>query len=178
MYVQMIKSPTEDDWRLVRECALVTVGRREASYTPAYEWKHRILAARHSPIRELRFVFSITEIPYWVAMHLARHHEGCQPYIRSQRNDRQSEYDRNTAPQNEPVDMIWSMNAEALMVIANKRLCGKAAAETHDVVDCICRIVLEQYPEFDGLLVPACRYTGGVCHEMKPCKGGADTDER
>ena len=63
--------------------------------------------------------------------------------------------------------MRLSLNAEALMVLANKRLCNKASEETREVVAEMCRQVLEQCPEFEGLLVPMCEY--GRCHEMQPC---------
>jgi hypothetical protein len=63
------------------------------------------------------------------------------------------------------------MNAEELMVIANKRLCKQASEETREVVRMMCDLVESQMPEFRGLLVPMCKYSGGVCHEMKPCGG-------
>ena len=164
MKVELIDFPTPKDWMLCKQCALVTVG-KNAITEPTTEWKHKILKARHSPIRELKFVFKL-EIPYWVSVHLCRHIHA-QPYVRSQRNDRQSDYDRNSAPQDAPVTMIWSMNAEELMVIANKRLCNKASKETQQVVQAMCDQVLEFYPEFKGLLVPMCVY--GKCNEMESC---------
>lgn len=65
--------------------------------------------------------------------------------------------------------MRISLNAEALMTLANKRLCGKASPETREVVLKMCQQVLAVCPEFDGLLVPMCLYHGGVCHEMNSC---------
>ena len=97
MKVELIKHPTTDDWILSKQCALVTVG-KEAKTEPTTEWNHSIPEARHSPIRVLNFVFKL-EIPYWVSVHLCRHIHA-QPFVRSQRNDRQSDYDRNTAPHN------------------------------------------------------------------------------
>lgn len=167
MKIELIKYPTADDWKLCKQCALVTVG-KDAKTEPSAEWKHAILSARHSPIRVLNFVFRL-EVPYWVSVHLCRHTHA-QPFVRSQRNDRQSEYDRNTAPQNETVTMLWYMNAEELMTIANKRLCKQASAETTAVVRAMCDEVLKVCPEFDGLLVQMCVY--GKCHEMFPCKRG------
>lgn len=169
MKVELIKHPTPDDWILCKQCALVTVG-KEAKTEPTTEWKHSILEARHSPIRVLNFVFKL-EIPYWVSVHLCRHIHA-QPFVKSQRNDRQSDYDRNTAPQNEKVTMLWYMNAEELMIIANKRLCNKASKETRNVVVEMCKEVMQKCPEFYGLLVPMCTYHGNKCHEMFPCKRG------
>lgn len=169
MKVELIRYPNDDDWMIVKSCTLVTVG-KEARIPPTAEWKHKLLKARHSPIRELRFLFRITDLPSWVSVHLVRHHEGCQPYVRSQRNDRQDDYDRTKAPQDAPVDMMWSMNAEALMNIANKRLCNQASPETRAVVAEMCNQVIAVCPEFEGLLVPMCKYHGGRCDEMFPCR--------
>lgn len=167
MKVELIKYPSAEDWMLCKQCALVTVG-KEAVTEPDIAWKHDILEARHSPIRVLNFVFKL-EVPYWVSVHLCRHIHA-QPFVKSQRNDRQTEYDRNSAPQNAPVTMLWHMDAEELMIIANKRLCKQASEETRQVVQLMCLKVLEVCPEFEGLFVPMCVYHGGVCHEMFPCK--------
>ena len=159
--------PTDADWLEVKKRASVTVGKKAVT-PPTAEWKHKILKARHSPIRRLNFSFYI-ECPYWVSVHLCRHIHA-QPYVKSQRNDRQNDYDRNSAPQNAMVCMLWDMNAEELMTIANKRLCRLASKETREVVEKMCEIVLDEYPEFVGLLVPNCHY--GKCHEMYPCNKG------
>lgn len=166
--VQMIRHAEDEDWMGVKRRALVTVG-KHAVTQPDERWKEKILAARHSPIRYLQFSFYI-ECPYWVSVHLCRHIHA-QPYVRSQRNDRQSEYDRDTAPQNEMVSMIFDVNAEELMVIANKRLCRQAAEETRKLVQMMCDEVVKTNPEFEPFLVPMCAYHGGVCHEMSPCGG-------
>ncbi len=164
MKIKLIEKPNSNDWLEVKRRALVTVGKKPLA-EPTLEWKHDILEARHSPIRRLHFSFYI-ECPYWVSVHLCRHIHA-QPFVRSQRNDRQSDYDRNSAPQNATVSMIWDMNAEELMVIANKRLCLQASEETRQVVQAMCDEVLKVAPEFDGLLVKQCQY--GRCHEMHPC---------
>lgn len=164
--VNLIRYPDEKDWYEVKRRALVTIGKNNFS-APDDNWKHKILEARHSPIRYLQFSFYM-EIPYWVSVHLVRHVHA-QPYVRSQRNDRQSEYDRNKAPQDAVVSMILDVNAEELMVIANKRLCRQASDETREVVSDMCIKVLEACPEFDGLLVPMCEYHGNSCHEINSC---------
>jgi len=166
MSVELIKIPTEDDWKLCRRAAMTTIWRDYSE--PPDNWRHRILKAKHSPIRVLNFYISLKGIPYWVAMHLVRHVHAV-PFVSSQRNDRQSMYDRRKAPQDALVSMDWYMNAEELMTIAEKRLCTQASAETRAVVQEICRQVIEQCPEFDGLLVPDCEAHGGVCREFHPC---------
>ncbi len=162
MNITLLKYPTDEDWAFAKQCALVTIG-KEMKTEPDMAWKHAILRARHSPIRTLQFAFYLEGVPYWVSTHLARHVHA-QPFIRSQRNDRQDEYDRNAARQDAPVDMIWYMNAEELMTIAEKRICKLAAKE------------------FEGLLEPHCTKYGD-CPEMKPCEtgrrlqGGNDTGD-
>ena len=167
MNVTLIKYPTADDWALCKQCALVTAGLSPKN-APDEQWKKAILQAKHSPIRVLNFAFLLENIPSWVSVHLCRHVHA-QPFVRSQRNDRQTEYDRNKAPQDAPVDMIWYMNAEELMTIAAKRLCMKASPETRAVVAEICNLVIEKCPEFEGLLKPACEWQGGRCYEIQPC---------
>ena len=165
MEVRLINAPTEEDWMGVKERAVVTIG-KHAVTPPTSEWKHRILRARHSPIRYLRYSFYFEGIPSWVSVHLVRHVHA-QPYVKSQRNDRQSDYDRTKAPQDTPVNMIYDVNAEELMVIANKRLCSQASKETQAVVREMCKLAEEVTPELKGLLVPMCEY--GRCNEMYPC---------
>lgn len=167
MTVALVSSPTSADLLWCKQCALGTMG-RDSNTPPTTEWLHRILEARHSPIRELEFRF-VLEVPYWVSVHLVRHHVGFNAYVQSQRNDRQDKYDRTKAPQDTPVTMRISLNAEALMNLANKRLCMKASPETREVVREMCRQVEVCCPEFRGLLVPMCEYHGGICHEMKSC---------
>ena len=164
MRVELIEYPTAKEWVEVKRRALVTIGKNLAT-EPSEEWKRAILKARHSPIRYLRFSFLITDLPSWVSVHLCRHVHA-QPYVRSQRNDRQTEYDRNAARQDAPVDMIWDINAEELCVVANKRLCRLASPETQEVVREMCRKVIEVCPEFEEVLVPMCEWQGGICYEM------------
>lgn len=175
MEIQLIKYPAHEDWAIAQMCTLTTVGKTPIK--PATEeWKHKLLEARHSPIRELHFVFRLIDIPSWVSVHLVRHHVGCQPYVMTQRNDRQKNYDRRKAPQDAPVTMMWSMNADALITIAQKRLCNQASAETRMVVAEMCRLVEEKCPEFRGLLKPACEWQGNVCHEFNGGCGRFNND--
>lgn len=167
MKITLLEYPTFNDWYEVKRRALVTVG-KDRFEPPTAEWRHDILNARHSPIRRLPFSFLIEGIPSWVSVHLCRHIHA-QPYVKSQRNDRQQEYDRNKAPQDAPVNMIWDMGAEELLQVANKRLCMQASEETRAVVQEMCRLVAEKCPEFKPFLVPMCEYHGSVCHEMRPC---------
>ena len=61
MKVEIIKYPIEEDWLLVKKCTLVTVG-KETNKPPTEKFKKDLLRARHSPIRELKFVFYLTSV--------------------------------------------------------------------------------------------------------------------
>lgn len=165
MNVTMIEWPGKEDWMAVKKRALVTIG-LEPVTEPDFTWMMAILAAKHSPIRRLHFAFEI-ECPYWVSVHLCRHVHA-QPYVQSQRNDRQDMYDRNEAPQDEPVKMIWDMNAEELINIAEKRLCYLASPETRQVVNEMCALVVDRLPEFSYVLSAACD-KNRECREMISC---------
>ena len=167
MYVKLIGSPNEEDLMWMKECTVGTMGKKVKT-PPTSEWMRSILIARHSPIRELVFRYEM-EIPYWVSNHIVRHHVGFQPYVQSQRNDRQDKYDRNSARQDEPVTVRVSINAEALMTLANKRLCMMAAKETRQVVQLMCAQAEAVMPELKGLLVPMCEYHGFICDEPHGC---------
>ena len=178
--VDILKHPTEEDWVLCKTCTLVTIG-KESTKPPTEEWKIKLLKANHSPIRTLQFCFRLTNIPYWVSTHLVRHVHAT-PFIKTQRNDRQNDYDRGEAPQNSLVTMCWYMNVEELITIAHKRLCFQASPETREVIRAICDEVIKVNPELKDLLVPNCYYRGGVCTEFYPCgynktyKGGNDNE--
>ena len=139
------------------------------------EEKMRLLQATGvDAIRVLTFAFLLEGIPSNTATHLARHVHAI-PFISSLRNDRQSAIDGDTAPRNTPVNMIWYVNAEELQIIANKRLCNKAAEPTRRVVKKICDLAEEAMPELRGLLVPDCERHQGKCFEIDPCWRATNT---
>lgn len=174
MNISLIEWPDDNDWMEVKRRCLETMGKKAVT-APDSEWKHRILESRHSPIRRIHFAFRIEDIPYWVACEL-RTHVHQMPYvsdfnvfIKSQRNDRQKEYDRGEAKQKAPVNMIIDINGEQIQIFANKRLCMKASEEAREAAKMMCWLVEEKVPEYKGLLVPMCEYCGNVCHEFEPC---------
>lgn len=167
MKVELIKYPTQTDWEYCKTCTLNTVGKKLVNKEITSEWKRKILESEHSPIRELWFGFKL-EIPYWVSVHFARHHEGVHTYVQTQRTDRTG-IDRNELPQGAMVSHIITINAQALMNISHKRLCKQASKETRQVMQEMCRLAIEVCPELKGLLVPNCSYRNGKCTEFFPC---------
>ena len=169
MKVTLLEFPTEQDWIECKRRALITIygkGLGEIK-PPTSDWKYKILKARHSPIRYLRYSFLIEDIPSNTSVHLCRHVHA-QPFCSSLRNDRQNAMDGDKAPRDTPVNMIYDVNAEELIVVANKRLCNMASDKTRAVVDLMCRAVGKVTPEIKPLLVPMCEWLHG-CPEMKSC---------
>lgn len=167
MTVEILKHPTEQDWAWCKTCTLNTVGKKSIS-APTDEWKKKLIEAEHSPLRELWFGIKM-EIPYFVSVHFVRHHIGVNHYVQTQRNDRQDNYDRNKAPQDAMVSHIMSVNAQELVFMAHKRLCGQASPETRAVMQEIVKKVLEVNPEFKDVLVPLCGYRNSICTEFNCC---------
>lgn len=170
--VEMLKHPTEQDWLWCKQCTLNTVGKKLKTSTTSVdeEWKKKLLASEHSPIRELWFGFRLT-IPYFVSVHIVRHHIGCNHYVSTQRDDRHSEREisREELPQGAMVTHVLSINAQELMFFMRKRLCEQADPMMRYVANLIKDEVLKTNPEFKGLLVPLCFYRNGKCTEMFPC---------
>lgn len=167
MTVEILRHPEDADWARCYMLALGTEG-KETGKVPALAWREKILQAEHSPIRTLMWTIRLKDVPYWVAMHLVRHKYGVEWYVQSQRNDRQSRYDRNKAPQEAPVMLTMDINAQALISISRKRLCYKAADETRRTWQVVCNAIVGQNAEMLRVLAPDCVYRG-KCREMQPC---------
>ena len=167
MKIEILRHPEKEDWERCKMLALNTVGKKYTGAEITDKWKHQILKAEHSPIRTLMFTIHLT-IPYFVSVHLARHKIGIEHYVQSQRNDRQNNYDREIAPQNTMVSHIIEVNAEQLMFMARRRLCGQADTTTRFVMSLICVEVCKTNPEFSDFLKPMCHYRH-ECPEFTSC---------
>lgn len=165
--VEILRYPLATDWGRCKMLALNTIGKNYAGIEITDEWKYKILKAGHSPIRTLMFTIRLT-IPYFVSVHLVRHKIGVEHYVQSQRNDRQDYYDREYAPQNSMVSHVMEVNAEQLMFMARRRLCGMADKTTRYVMALICAEVEKSNPEFAGHLKPMCEYLH-ECPEFTSC---------
>lgn len=165
--VRLLRNPQKEDWERCYALALNTIGKKYAGTEVTTQWKSKMLKCRHSPIRTLMFTIEMI-IPYYVSVHFVRHKIGCEHYVQSQRNDRQSNYDRNSAPQNAMVCHIMEINAESLLNMSNRRLCGMADATTRYVMTLICKEVEKTNPEFIGHMKPMCEYQH-ICPEFKSC---------
>lgn len=165
--VRILRHPEQSDWERCKDLALRTMGKRWTGTKVTEEWKRKMLKCEHSPIRTLMFTIEM-EVPYYVSVHFVRHKIGVEHYVQSQRNDRQTSYDRELAPQNAMVLHTMDINAEQLMFMARRRMCSMADATTRYTMTKICNAVLHTNPEFMGSLAPMCEYRH-ECPEFIPC---------
>lgn len=167
--ITIIRKPQWADWERAYYLALGTEGKQPFTEVTT-AWKNKLIKSEHSPLRTLMYTVEM-EIPYYVAMHLVRHKFGVEWYVRSQRNDRQSDYDRRAARQDMPVTVIMDANLQAIINISRRRLCNKADPETREVWQEVCKLIMDSDPDLwalDYMLAPPCAH--GECNEFKPCK--------
>ena len=182
------------DWIRVVNAARRTAGKNPIDHEPSDKFKKEILLAEHSPIRLLEYDFTISDIRQWVTVHLVRHHEGCEKFVHTQRQDINDQIEKITKEivricemegltrdgwkerdylfQGQENDMDMTCNAQAFINISRKRLCkGCASPETRRAWE----IVIEKLEEIDPILasvcVPECIYRGGFCPEKRRCCG-------
>jgi hypothetical protein len=125
----------------------------------------QIYDCEHSPMRTQIFWLELLGVKSCISVHLVRHGIWNQPYVESNRPDRggSEKVDRDT-----PVNHGMFINAQALINMARKRLCGKAHKETTEVMEMIKDAVRTVDPDLADFMVPECVYRNG-CHELKTC---------
>ena len=154
------------DWEEVVNDCRATVKKQPLGKEPSIAFKKAILISEHSPIRDISVKFKWRNIKYWVAMHWKTHH--WESRVDSQRNDRQSRYDRESAPQDALIDFIGDPNIQHTIDTWRKRLCRMASPETREYAEDFKRVLHEVEPEWSDALVPNCVYRCG-CPEPTTC---------
>jgi hypothetical protein len=162
------------NWRDVADAARTTIHLPEGVKEPSSSWKRRILLAEHSPIRQMIFKWKWIDLPYWVSVHFVRHKFGIEHFVSTQRSDRTG-VQRDNLPQAAPVNHECFANAQAMIFISRKRLCGQASPETRAAWKLVLDEVKKCEPELWSVCVPECVYRG-FCPEFKSC-GYAGTEE-
>lgn len=151
------------NWNLIKEACMTTVG-KEAGKEPTSEWKRKLLLAEHSPIRRSMISWKWQDIPYCNSTHFARHHEGIEKYIKTSRSDRTG-IPRDKRSQTEMVLMEADANIQALINIAEKRLCMQADKETRAYMQGLLEAIKEYDEDIAYVLVPQCVRIG-ACPEL------------
>lgn len=185
------------DWIRVVNAARRTWGKAPINHEPSDKFKKKILLAEHSPIRLLEYDFTIENIRQWVTVHLVRHHEGCEKFVHTQRQDindqielitknvikalsdlgliRDGWKERDYLFQGQENDMDMTCNAQAFINISRKRLCkGCASTETRMAWEIVIAMLKEYDPILAEKCVPECLYRG-FCPETDRCCGYVNT---
>lgn len=147
----------------------VTVWKGSLDKEPSEAFLDEIYMSEHSPIRDKWFVIEIEGIKSWVATHFARHHVGMTPYVATQRDDRNDrDVSRDDIGQGALVNMRMTINAQGLIDMSRKRLCGQASLETRQVMNTIVNKLSNIEPHLVNKCVPNCVYRG-FCPEKYKC---------
>ena len=154
-------------WSLALDMARQTVGKEPTHKEPSDEWKIKMLRAEHSPIRCVQYLITCTDVPYWVVMHLVRHHQGIEKFVCTQRSDRTG-IDRHSLPQDALISCSFICNAQALINISRVRLCSQAASETFLLWCNVKNAINDIDPIMANFMVPNCIYRG-FCPEFNGC---------
>ena len=165
-------------WNRALKAARKTAGKdTDPNKQPSKNWEANMLLAEHSPIRLVEYEWDWNKIRQWVTTHLVRHHEGCEKFVRTQRQDRNDEViDRDALPQGSLNGMMMTANAQALINISRKRLCkGCASPETRHAWELVRDEIKKQDPVLAEKMVPECLYRG-FCAEWRNCCGYVNTD--
>ena len=153
-------------WEEILDDCRATAGKEPLGKEPSRKFKREILLSEHSPIRAIEIKFRWLNIPYWVAMHWKTHK--WESRTNTQRNDRQTVYDRGKAPQDAPVNFIGEPNIQNLIDTMRKRLCYQASPETREYAEDFKSELRKHDPEISDVLVPNCVYRCG-CPESCGC---------
>lgn len=155
-------------WNKVLNAARNTVGKDVINKEPSARWKKSILLAEHSPIRLIKLDYTWRNIKSWVSVHFVRHKFGIEHFVSTQRDDRTGD-DRDSKPQDSPVDHYFEANAQAIINISRKRLCNLAHKETKEKwYEFLDKKVKAVEFQLYSVCVPECIYRG-FCPEMKGC---------
>lgn len=155
------------DWMKIKSACMTTISKEAGPKEPSSEWKRKLLLCEHSPIRRGIVSWKWETIPYAISTHFARHHEGCEKFIGTERTDR-TNVDRETRSQMNPVPMEMDANLQALINISYKRLCTCADPTTRKYWQAVLEAIREYDEDVYWACVPQCIRTGG-CPEYKPC---------
>lgn len=128
----------------------------------------KIYQCEHSPCRTQMFKIEMYDIPTFVSVHLVRHKIGVEHFVKSNREDRPG-YSGQDLGRRQPVNHMMVLNAQTLIQMARKRLCGGTHAETRQVMIMIRESIQMVDPDLAKYMVRECEYRNGRCPELKSC---------
>lgn len=166
--VKTVITDFQVNWQKIKSACMTTISKKAGDKEPSTEWKRKLLLCEHSPIRRGIISWKWEEIPYAMSTHFARHHEGCEKFIGTERSDRTG-IPREERSQMNPVPMEMDANIQSIINISKKRLCTCADITTRQywqsVIDAI-----EQYDkDIAWACVPEGIYRGGCPEGFSNC---------
>ena len=156
------------NWLSIKSACMTTIS-KQAGKEPNQEWKRKLLICQHSPIRRGIVSWKWEQIPYAISTHFARHHEGCEKFIGTSREDR-TKVDRKQRSQMECVPMEMDANIQALINISEKRLCMCADPITRLYWKSVLEAIKEYDEDIYWVCVPQCIRCGGCVEPFSDCK--------
>ena len=156
------------DWKKIKSACMTTISKQAGDKEPPKEWKRKLLICRHSPIRRGVISWKWEQIPYAISTHYSRHHEGCEKFIGTSREDR-TKVDRTTRSQMDYVPMEMDANIQALINISEKRLCTCADPTTKKYWEAVLEAIKEYDEDIYWACVPQCIRTAGCCEPFGNC---------
>ena len=176
-----------DDWDVARLVARRTVNKPDLdsdAHPVTEDFKNRLIVGEHSPIRTVKYLVYLENVPTWVSQHLARHdkYEGHfmregefdEPYVGTQRSDRTG-IDRHKLSQDNPCNHTIYLSAADFINTSKLRLCHKASEETRWVWQQIIAELNKTDHELAVMCVPQCVYRG-ICPECNGCGWDSTAD--
>ena len=155
-------------WERVLDAARFTQGKKTLGREPSDLFKTKMVLSEHSPLRLLEFDINVYGIPYFSMGHFVRHIHA-QPFVSTSRPDITGEkITRHELPQDAPVNMQLSLNAQEILNISRLRLCSKAEITTRTIWGA----VVSELREIEPILAKACKpqcIVKGYCQEMNTC---------
>lgn len=156
------------DWKKIKSACMTTISKEAGDKEPSTEWKRKLLICRHSPIRRGVISWKWEEIPYAISTHFVRHHEGCEKFIGTSREDR-TKVDRTTRSQMDYVPMEMDANIQALINISERRLCTCADPTTIKYWEAVLDAIKEYDEDIYWACVPQCIRCGGCVEPFSNC---------
>lgn len=156
------------NWKKIKSACMTTISKQAGPGEPPQEWKRKMLICQHSPIRRGEVSWKWDEIPYAISTHFVRHHEGCEKFIGTSREDRTG-VPRNERSQMDPVMMEMDANIQALINISMRRLCYQADPTTIKEWEAVLDAVREYDEDIYWACVPQCIRCGACVEPFGKC---------
>lgn len=155
-------------WQRVVDAARYTQGKGTLGHGPSEKFKRQMIISEHSPLRLLEFDIKVYGIPYYSMGHFVRHVHA-QPFVSTSRPDiTGAKFTRHELPQDAPVNMQLSLNAQEIINISRLRLCSKAETTTRKIWESVVKELSKVEPELAEACQPQCVFKG-YCPEAKCC---------